>query len=70
MSFGPPISLDYLAGGFNSGPGPVFFGMGRILLWIELLGWVCAPTPFIRWRSGLPLGAYCALGLSSRPVHI
>ena len=54
-------------GGFNSRPGPVYFGMGRISLWGELLGWVCAPTPFIRWRSGLVPGAIvlwaCALGL-------
>ena len=24
-------------GGFNSGPGPIYFGMGRISLWTELL---------------------------------
>ena len=44
-------------GGFNFGPRPVYFGMGRISLWAELLGWVCAPTPFIRWRSRLAPGA-------------
>ena len=49
-------------GGFNSGPGPVYIGMGRISLWVELPGWVYAPTPFIRWRSGLTLWV-CALGL-------
>ena len=40
----------------------MYFGMGRISLWAELLGWVCALTPFIRWRSGLMPRA-CALGL-------
>ena len=55
-------------GGLYSRPGPVFFGMDRILLWAELLGWVCAPTPFIRWRSGLALGAYYTPGLRSRPT--
>ena len=34
-------------GGFNSRPRPVYFGMGRISLWAELPGWVCALTPFI-----------------------
>ena len=57
-------------GGLYSGPGPMFFSMGRILLWTELLGWVYAPTPFIRWRSGFAPGAYCALGLHSGPMHI
>ena len=51
-------------GGFNYGPGPVYFGMGRISMWVELLGWDYALTPFIRWRSGLASGA-CALGLGS-----
>ena len=46
-------------GGFNSRLGPVYFGMGRISLWAELLGLVCAPTSFIRWRSRLALWA-CA----------
>ena len=45
----------------------MYFGMVRISLWAELLGCVCAPTPFIRWRSGLAPGAItlwaCALGL-------
>ena len=54
-------------GGFNSRPGPVYFGMGRISLWAKLLSWVCAPTPFIWWRSGLASGA-CALGLCSGPA--
>ena len=49
-------------GGFNSGPGPMYFGMGRISLWAELLYWVCAPSPFIRQRFGLAPQA-CALGL-------
>ena len=48
--------------GFNSGLGPVKFGMGRISPWAEHPGWVYAPTPFIRWRSGLALWSY-ALGL-------
>ena len=48
-------------GGLNSGSRPVYFGMGGILPWAELLGLVCAPTPLIRWRS---------LGLRSGPVHI
>ena len=56
-------------GGFNFGPGPVYFGKGRISLWTELVSWVCAPTPFIRERSGLASGA-CALGMRSGPVHI
>ena len=50
-------------GGFNSQPRPVYFSMGRISLWAELLYWVCSSNPFIRrtfWtcvlglRSGLP----------------
>ena len=49
-------------GGFNSKPRPVYFGIGRTLLWAKLLSWVCALTPFIRWRSGLAPGA-CALDL-------
>ena len=49
-------------GGFNSKPRPVYFEMCRITLWVELLGWVCASTPFIRWRFGLAPGA-CARGL-------
>ena len=44
-------------GGLNSEPRPMYFGMGRILLWAELLSWVYAPTPLIRWRSGLALWA-------------
>ena len=55
--------------GFNSRPELVYFGMGRISLWVELLSRVCAPTPFIRWRSGLTPGA-CALGTRSRIIHI
>ena len=42
-------------GSLNFGLGPGYFGMGRILLWVELLGWAYAPTPLIRWRSGLAL---------------
>ena len=56
---------------FNSGLGLVYFGMGRISLWAELLGWVCSPTHFIRWRSRLAPGAItllaCALGLCVTP---
>ena len=41
-------------GGFNSRPGPVYFGMGRVLLWAELsFYWVYALIPFIRQRFGL-----------------
>ena len=49
-------------GGFNSGPRPVYFGMGRISLWAELLYWVCPSNPFIRRTFGLTFWA-CALGL-------
>ena len=56
-------------GSFNSRPRPVYFGMGRISPWVELLGWVFASTPFIRWRSGLASVVY-ALGLHSEPVHM
>ena len=56
-------------GGFNSGLGPIYFGMGKISLWAKLLGWVCAPTPFIRWRSRLA-SVVCALGLCFGPMHI
>ena len=47
-------------GSFNSGPGPVYFGMGRISMWAELLYWVCPSNPFIRRTFGLWA---CALGL-------
>ena len=49
-------------GGFNSRPGPVYFGMGRISLWVELLYWVCPSNPFIRWTFGLMFWA-CTMGL-------
>ena len=49
--------LTIWQGGLNSGSRPMYFGMGGILPWAELLGWVCAPTPLIRWRSGLALWA-------------
>ena len=49
-------------GGFNSGPRPMIFGMGRISLWAELLYWVGALTPFIKRRFG-PMPWACALGL-------
>ena len=39
-------------GGFNSGPGPMCCGTGRIPLWSELFYWVRAPTPFIRQSFG------------------
>ena len=47
--------------GFNSRPGPVYFGMGRISLWAKLLYWVCPSNPFIRWTFGLTFCTY-ALG--------
>ena len=56
-------------GGFDSRPGPVYFGIGRISPWAKLPGWVYAPTPFIRWRSRLTFVVSelalwaCALGL-------
>ena len=40
-------------GGFNSRPGSMYFGMGRISLWVELCYWVCSTNPFIRWTFGL-----------------
>ena len=40
-------------GSLSSGPGPMYFGMGMISLWAELLYWVGAPTPFIKRRFGL-----------------
>ena len=49
-------------GGFNSRPGPVYFGMGRVSQWAELPYWVCASTPFIRTLFGLAPWA-CTLGL-------
>ena len=35
------LIMIILPGGFNSIPVPVYFGMGRISLWAELLYWVC-----------------------------
>ena len=40
-------------GGFNSEPGPVYFGMDRISPWAELFYWVCPSNPFIRRTFGL-----------------
>ena len=48
--------------GFNSGPKPVYFGMGRISMWVEFLYWVCPSNPFIRRTFGLTFCA-CALNL-------
>ena len=54
-------------GGFNSRPGPVYFGMGRISLWAKLLYWVCPSNPFIKmfgltpWACALGLCTYCFL---------
>ena len=42
-------------GGSNSRLGHMFFGMGRISLWAELLYWVCPSKPFIRRTFGLTL---------------
>ena len=49
-------------GGFNSRPGPVYFGIGRISLWAELLYWVYPSNPFIRRTFGITFWT-CALGL-------
>ena len=49
-------------GGFDSGPGPMCSGIGRIPLWAELFYWVCASTPFIR-RRFRPMSWACFLGL-------
>ena len=49
-------------GGFNTRPGSVYFGMGRISLWAELLYWVGPSNPFARQTFGLKFGA-CALSL-------
>ena len=51
-------------GGFNSGPGPVYFGIGRISLWVELLYWLHASTPFTRQMFGLTPRAFAG------PMHI
>ena len=56
------LIMIILPGGFNSIPVPVYFGMGRISLWAELLYWVCPSNPFIRRTFGLTFWA-CALGL-------
>ena len=50
--FGRLYHLITWQGGFNFGLGPMYFGMGRISLWAELLYWVGAPTPFIKRRFG------------------
>ena len=39
--------------GFNSRPGPMYFGMGRTSLWAELRYWVCSSNPFIKRVFGL-----------------
>ena len=63
MSFsGRLYHLFTWRGGFNSGPGPVCFGMDSNSRWAELLYWVCVPTFFIRRRLGPVLWA-CVLGL-------
>ena len=56
MSFwGRLYHLITWQGDFNSGPGPVYFGMDRNSQWAELLYRICAPTLFIRRRLGLVL---------------
>ena len=58
-------------GGFDSGPGSVYFGMVRISLWVGLLYWVGHSNPFARRTFGLKFGA-CTLGLHTycfRPHH-
>ena len=47
--------------GFDSGPGLMCYGIGRIPLWAELFYWVHAPTPFIR-RRFRPMSWACVLG--------
>ena len=73
-SLGHQYCLITWQGGFDSGSGPVYFGMGRISLWAKLLGWVYAPTPIIRWRSGLASVvsrlALWACALGPGPMHI
>ena len=49
-------------GSFDFGPGSVYFGMGRISLWAELLYWADPSNPFARQTFGLKFGA-CALDL-------
>ena len=48
-------------GGFNSRPGPVCCGMGRISLWAEPLYWVCPSNPFIKRSFRLAFWAYSGL---------
>ena len=56
MSFlGHLYHLVIWKGSFNSRPGPMCSGLGRILLWAELFHWACAPAPFIRrWFGPAP----------------
>ena len=58
-------------GGFNSRPGPAYFGIGRILLWAELLSCLCHNSllKVEVWAYVRDLWA-CALGLCSGPMHI
>ena len=49
-------------GDFDSGPGSVYFDMGRISLWAELLYWAGPSNTFARRTFGLKFEA-CALGL-------
>ena len=43
-------------GGFDSGPRSVYFGVGRISLWAELLYWDGPSNPFARRTFGLKFG--------------
>ena len=65
MSFlGRLYRLITWQGSFNSGPGPVYFGMGRISLWAELLFGQCPNS-----LHKVEVWAYTR-GLRFGPVHI
>ena len=49
-------------GGLDYGPRSVYFGLGRISLWAEILYWVGPSNHFARRTFRLNFGA-CALGL-------
>ena len=66
MSFwGRLYHLITWQGGFNSRPGPIYFGMDRNSQWAKLLYRICALTLFIRRRLGPVF-----LGLCFRPLQV